>query len=70
MSTDTHDDPSEQPILFGWNRAELITLLIGVAIILIWAVSYTLFGFAGLIVPALFYVFVMFVALVLISLGN
>ena len=69
MPADAHEDQAQQPILFGWNREELITLLIGVGLLAVLGIGYALFGFAGLIIPSLLMVFAMFVAIVLISLG-
>lgn len=64
------DDPTaEKPVLFGWTRAELLTLLLAVAVVGVWALATAIFGFAGLITVALVFVAAVFVALVWISRG-
>lgn len=66
---DDHDDPATKPVLFGWTRGEWQAAGIVLAIAAIWGGGYALFGFVGLIVPALLMVAVAFVMLVLISRG-
>ncbi|WP_424990037.1 hypothetical protein [Fluviibacterium sp. S390] len=52
-----------------WTGTEFVTLLVAVLALATWGGSIALFGFAGLIVPALTLVGVMALVLVLISRG-
>lgn len=52
-----------------WSREELVTLALAVGLLVFWAACVFLFGFAGIIVPALLMVLTIFVLLVTISFG-
>jgi hypothetical protein len=70
--TDTdpqHDDahPVHRP--FHWSSDDFKGLAIGVGALVVWGVLILLFGFAGLILPALLLVALSFVALLIISRG-
>lgn len=69
MADDQDDDRTSHPVLFGWNRAEWQAAGLVLAVAVIWGGGYALFGFAGLIVPALLIVLAAFVMLVWISRG-
>lgn len=69
MADDHDDDAASGPVLFGWSRAELQAAGLVLAIAALWGGGYALFGFVGLIVPALLMVLVAFIMLVLISRG-
>lgn len=69
MADDHDDDSATRPVLFGWSRGEWQAAGLALAVAAIWGGGYALFGFAGLIVPALLMVLVAFVMLVLISRG-
>jgi fatty acid desaturase len=64
-----HEDPSDVPVLFGWNRSELLALALALGALVLWGLSIVVFGFAGLIVPGLILVLGAFVALIFISRG-
>lgn len=69
MADDHNDTPEDAPVLFGWTRREWVAVALVLGVIVAWAGSFALFGFAGLIVPALVLVAVAFVMLVWISRG-
>lgn len=69
MADDHDHDSASRPVLFGWSRAEWQAAGIVLAIAVIWGGGYAVFGFAGLIVPALLIVLVAFIMLVWISRG-
>ncbi len=69
MADDHDDDSAARPVLFGWSRAEWQAVGLVLAVAVIWGGGYALFGFVGLIVPALLMVLAAFVLLVLISRG-
>lgn len=52
-----------------WSREELMTLALAVGLLVVWAACVVLFGFVGIIVPALLMVLTIFVLLVTISFG-
>ncbi|QIE42405.1 hypothetical protein [Meridianimarinicoccus aquatilis] len=63
-------DEAETSVLFGWNKSELLTLGIAVAILAVWGGSFALFGFSALITVGLLLVFASFAALIMISRGD
>ncbi len=69
MADDHEDTPGDTPILFGWSRRELLAIALVLGVAVVWGGSFALFGFPGLIVPALLLVAVAFVMLVWISRG-
>jgi hypothetical protein len=69
MADDHDDDSATRPGLFGWSRGEWQAAGLVAAVAAVWGGGYALFGFAGLIVPALLFVVAAFVLLVLISRG-
>lgn len=69
MADDHDDDSMFRPVFLGWSRAEWQAAALVLAVAAIWGGGYALFGFAGLIVPALVIVLVAFVMLVWISRG-
>ncbi|MCA8880856.1 MAG: hypothetical protein KDA73_13080 [Rhodobacteraceae bacterium] len=64
---DTHD--GDHAVTKGWNREEMIALAIALAAVVVWGASILLFGFGGLIVPALLLVLLTFVVIITISRG-
>lgn len=66
---DRHDISDDKPVLFGWTRREGRALGLVAAVAGVWGGSYALFGFAGLIVPALLMVAAAFALLLLITRG-
>jgi hypothetical protein len=69
MADDQDDHHTSEPGLFGWTKGEWQAAGLVVAVAAIWGGGYALFGFAGLIVPALVMVLLAFVMLVWISRG-
>lgn len=69
MADDHHDAPENKPVLFGWSRREWLAAALGLGVIAVWGGSFALFGFPGLIVPALLLVAAAFVMIVWISRG-
>lgn len=69
MADDLHDTPENNPVLFGWSRREWMAIGIVLAVAVVWGGSYALFGFPGLIIPALLLVAFAFVMIVWISFG-
>jgi len=70
--TDAHEHAHDHhlpAIAFGWNIQELKALGLALAVLLVWIGSVAVFGFPGLIVPALFLVLATFVVLIVISQG-
>lgn len=69
MADDHHDTPENKPILFGWTRREWMAAALVLGVAVVWGGSFALFGFPGLIVPALLLVAAAFVMIVWISFG-
>ena len=69
MTDDNHDSDHSIHRPFSWSGDELKGLAIGVGALVVWALAIMLFGFAGVIVPALLLVVVVFVLLVIVSRG-
>jgi hypothetical protein len=69
MADDHENTPENAPILFGWSRREWLAIALVLGVVVVWGGGYALFGFPGLIVPALLLVAVAFVMLVWISFG-
>ncbi|MCA8884049.1 MAG: hypothetical protein KDA50_09950 [Rhodobacteraceae bacterium] len=53
----------------GWTATELKALLGAILAVVLWGGAWALLGFAGLIIPALALVFLVFVMLIWISRG-
>lgn len=67
---DDHNDPhGDTPVLFGWSRREWLAAAIVLGVAVVWGGSFALFGFPGLIIPALLLVAAAFVMIVWISRG-
>ena len=54
----------------NWSHEELMTLALAVGVLVFWAACGVLFGFVGIIFPALALVLTVFVLLVTISVGG
>lgn len=69
MSDTTYDNAHAVHSPLAWKAEEFTALAIALAVLTVWIASTVVFGFAGLILPALALVAASFVALVVISRG-